>query len=209
MPTRPDIQKGEGFTRTSELLEAMQDDIHTAYETLEADRESQYLRRCVVRSVFSYIESMIECVKAEIKSTIRTGQYLGALTEKEMEVIGTLAIVNGDSGRPMPIDDNIRKTFKIAGKVWDLDFKLDTRGNDFTTFKIAKASRNRLVHPRTYYDIQVTDDDMADHTIAGMWAQKEFHRLMKARVDAVMARVSGKQKAFLEEMRNIGGLRET
>lgn len=209
MPTQPDITKGEGFVRTHDLLQAMQEDISTAYETLEADRESQYLRRCVARAIFSYIDSMIECVKAEVKSAIRTGQFDAELTPKEMEVIGTLAIINGDSGRPMPVDDNIRKTFKIAAKVWDLDFKLDTRGNDFTTFKRAKNSRNRLVHPRTYYDIQVTKDDMYDYTIAGMWAQKEFQRLLKARVDSIMANVSSNHNDLLAEMLSIGGLRKS
>lgn len=63
MPRVPRVDKGEGLIRTYDLLQALGSDIDTAYENLEEDRESQFIRRSVVRAIFSYIEAMIECVK--------------------------------------------------------------------------------------------------------------------------------------------------
>lgn len=194
MPSTPVF--GEGMIRTFDLLKELQADISTAYATLESDRASQYLRRCVVRAVFSYIEAVIETVKVELRSEVRTGLYTGNLTDKEKEALGPLHVVGADeSGKFLPLDANVKRTFKLAAKIWGLeDFKLSTDGEDFRDFLSSKAARNKLTHPRRYYDIQVTDYDMHCHTIAGMWMRAEFHRLLDARVRAI-------ERMFTEEDR--------
>ena len=70
MPGGPNIKLGEGFVRSTELLQELQGDIDHAYGALENDRDSQYLRRCVVRAIFSFIEAAIEFIKVELRSTI-------------------------------------------------------------------------------------------------------------------------------------------
>ncbi|VVE50417.1 hypothetical protein [Pandoraea cepalis] len=189
MPGAPRIDKGEGFIRSHDLLQALRADIDSAYATLENDRESQYLRRCVVRAVFSYIEALVEAVKVELRSTIRLGEYAGELSDKERETLGPLHVIgNTESGKFLPLDTNIKRTFRLAAKVWNLhEFKLSSGGEDFQDFLAAKSARNRLTHPRTFYDIEVTDHDMHCHTIAGMWVQAEFHRLFDVRVRAIVA----------------------
>jgi hypothetical protein len=57
MPGSPRLDLGEGFVRQYELIEQLRNDVYDAYETLENERSSQYLRRCVVRAVFSLIEA--------------------------------------------------------------------------------------------------------------------------------------------------------
>lgn len=187
MPGSPRIDKGEGFIRSHELLQHLREDIDSAYAKLEEDRESQYLRRCVVRAIFSYIEALVECVKVETRSSIRTDQYVGELTDKEKETLGPLAVIGAKLGKIISLEQNIKRTFRLATKVWGIkDFRLDTGGSDFKDFLTAKSARNRLTHPRTFYDIEVTDFDMHCHTIAGMWTQAEFQRLFKARESAMI-----------------------
>lgn len=187
MPSSPRIDKGEGFIRTHDLLEELQSDIHRAYETLENDRESQYLRRCVVRAIFSFIEACIETIKVEVRSNIRTELFTRELTDKEKETLGSLHVI-GDrkADKQLPLDANIKRTFRLAAKIWGLDsYRLTTGGEDFADFLRAKDARNRLTHPKTYYDIQVTDEDMHCHTIAYQWALGEFSRLFRARVEDI------------------------
>ena len=86
MPGIPQI--GEGFVRQQELIEQLREDISSSYAALENDRSSQYLRRCVVRAVFSFIEAAIECIKWELRSTVRTGEFIGQLSDKERETLG-------------------------------------------------------------------------------------------------------------------------
>lgn len=197
MPGAPRVDKGEGLIRTYDLLQALRSDIGTAYENLEEDRESQFLRRSVVRAIFSYIEAMLECVKVEIRSTIRTGLYTENLSQKEQETLGPLAVIGAPSGRFFPLDQNLKRTFKLAAKVWKLNFSLSTDGENFRDFLAAKKSRNKLTHPRTVYDIEVTDDDMHCHTVAGMWVQSEFQKLFDERVNSLCSGLSEEERAAL------------
>ncbi len=185
-PGFPRIDKGEGLIRTYDLLEALQNDIKVSYATLEREKLSQYLRRCVVRAVFSYIEALIECIKVELRSAIRTGAYTAALTDKETDTLGPLAIIGSAPGKFLPLNQNIKRTFRLATKIWSLrNFRLSTGGTDFQAFLTAKSARNRLTHPRTFYDIEVTDDDMHCHSVAGIWARSEFNRLFESRVQSI------------------------
>ena len=198
MPGYPRIDKGEGLIRTHDLLEVLRADIDAAYRALEAERKSQYLRRCVVRAIFSFIEAIVECVKVELRSTVRLGYYPeNALTAKERETLGPLAVIGAPLGKFLPLDQNIKRTFKLATKVWVLDFRLATSGEDFQDFLAAKSARNRLTHPRTFYDVEVTDHDMQCHTVAGMWVQNEFQRLFNARVESLMQGLSDSDRKRL------------
>ena len=188
MPGAPRIAKGEGLIRTYDLLEHLRADIDAGYEALERERDSQYLRRCVVRAIFSYIEAVIECIKVEVRSTIRTDQYRGALTDREKEALGPLTTMGAKPGRFLPLEQNPKRTFELAAKVWMLDeFELQTSGEAHSSFLTAKNARNRLTHPKTYYDIEVTDLDMHYHTVAGMWVQAQFKRLFNARVEKLLS----------------------
>ncbi|MNF38902.1 hypothetical protein D3C84_198630 [compost metagenome] len=198
MPSYPLIDKGEGLICTHDLLEVLRADIDSAYQALEAERESQYLRRCVVRAIFSFIEAVVECLKVELRSTVRLGYYPeNALTLKDRETLGSLTIFGRSSGKFLPLDQNIKRTFKLAAKVWALQFRLSTDGEDYRDFIAAKSARNSLTHPRTFYDVQVTDLDMHCHTIAGMWMQTEFNRLFKARVESLMQALSDPDRKHL------------
>lgn len=198
MPGYPRIDKGEGLIRSHDLLEVLRADIDAAYATLEADRSSQYLRRCVVRAIFSFIEAVVECVKVEVRSTVRLGYFEEAsLTSKELETLGPLAVVGAPPGRFLSLDQNIKRTFKLAAKVWHLKFRLTTGGDDFRDFLSAKSARNRLTHPRTVYDIEINDYDMHYHTIAGRWVEGEFQRLFCARVQSLSEAMSGPERQRL------------
>lgn len=186
MPGSPRVDLGEGFVRGAELIQELSQDIAHAYATLEKDKPSQYLRRCVVRAVFSFIEAAIESIKWELRSSIRTSDFTGTLTEREQETLGSLHVIGPRNDKFLPLDQNLKRTFRLATKVWQLKgFRLDTDGEDFQDFLRAKFARNRLTHPKTLYDIEVNDNDMHCHTIAGMWVQSELRRLYKARVSAL------------------------
>lgn len=118
VPGHPRIDKGEGLIRSHDLLEILRADIDAAYSALETDRASQYLRRCLVRAVFSYIEAVVECVKVELRSTVRTDLYPEAsLTLKAREALDPLAVISAPSGKFLPLDQNLKRTFKLAAKI--------------------------------------------------------------------------------------------
>ncbi|MBK5007998.1 hypothetical protein [Pseudomonas sp. S32] len=205
MPSKPRINEGEGFIRSHDLLEELHADIVTAYSTLEADKGSQYLRRCVVRAVFSFIEAAIECIKVELKYSVRLGYFSEEnLTDKDKETLGSISIFPDQNGKFLPLDTNIKRTFKLASKIWSLDFKLRTDNEDWQDFTAAKNTRNKLTHPRTFYDIQVTDEDMHCHTIAAWWVRREFQRLFKSRIEGLET-LSGPEREKLLRAISLSG----
>lgn len=173
---------GEGLVRSHDLLEALSSDLDIAFEVLEKDKPNQYLRRSVVRAIFSYVEAVIEVIKIEIRCSLRLERPNFELSKKNRELLGSIYSTSPDKGRQVPLEQNLKSTFKLAATVWDLDFQLNSDGDDYRDFLIAKSYRNKLTHPKTYYDIEVTDDDMHYHAIAGMWVEAEFERLMKVRI---------------------------
>jgi len=197
-------QIGEGFVRQQELIEQLREDISSSYAALENDRSSQYLRRCVVRAVFSFIEAAIECIKWELRSTVRTGEFIGQLSDKERETLGSLHVVGARDDKFLPLDQNVKRTFRLAAKIWQLkEFRLNTHGEDFQDFLRAKSARNKLTHPKTVYDIEVTDHDMHCHTIAGMWMQSELVRLVNSRLAALAESLpESDREAFMKDIKN-------
>ena len=190
MPGSPRTDLGEGFVRSAELLRELQKDIADAYEALEQRRESQFHRRIVVRAIFSFIEAAVEAVKNELRSSIRCGEFTLPMTDRDKETLGSIHVVGPRKDKFLPLDQNVKRTFRLATKIWSLKgFALDTSGGDFQDFLLAKSARNRLTHPKTFYDIEVTESDMHCHMIAGMWIQIELGRLHEARIRTLSERL--------------------
>ena len=202
MPGSPRVDLGEGFVRHTELFQELGEDIARAYAALEENKASQYLRRCVVRAVFSFIEAAIESIKWELRSSVRTGEFTGTLTEREKGALGSLHVIGPHDDKFLPLDQNLKRTFRLAAKVWQLKgFRLNTDGEDFQDFLRAKSARNRLTHPKTLYDIVANDYDMHCHTIAGMWVQAELRRLYKARISALAEHFpEAEREQFIKDM---------
>jgi hypothetical protein len=200
VPGSPRIDLGEGFVRSAELLEELRSDITKAYAALETQRDSQYFRRCVVRAIYSFIEATVESIKVELRSTIRCGHYTAPLSDKESEALGSLHVVGPRSDKFLPLDQNVKATFRLASKIWALKgYSLNTQGEDFQDFLRSKSARNRLTHPKTYYDIEVTDFDMHCHTIAGMWMQAELRSLHEARIRSLAEALPAEEReAFVQ-----------
>lgn len=181
MPITPN--PGEGLIRSHDLLEQLNDDVHSSFERLESDRSSMFLRRCLVRSLYAYIEGVLEVIKVEIRSNLRTRVINIKLTKSEAELIGSISY-GRDGDIRFGLLDNFKRTFRLASKVWRLKgFELNTSGEEFATFKRSKKARDKLTHPKTLYDVEVTDLDMSDHAETSIWVRNLFRSLFTLRID--------------------------
>lgn len=208
MPTRPDVSRGKGLVRTYELFEDLQADVIRAYEMLGKRSNSQFLRRTTVRAIFALIEASVEIIKSEVRSTIRVEGGEDHLSKKELEVLGGLSITTRSRDQKLlPLEENLKITFKIAAKIWGLaEFQLDAGGEDYRDFLQAKGARNRLTHPKMYYDTQVSDEDMHCHTVAFRWSCHEFDRLFQNRFRQLLEQLPEEDtKAIINELGHTGG----
>lgn len=181
------MSSGEGLIRTYDLLEHLNDDVVNSFKVLNKKKQSQFLRRSLVRTVFSFLEGIIHILKYELCSEIRRNEVEIELTRKEREVLFEEKERNGEKIKIfIATDDNLKKTFKIAKKIWHLDnYFFNSDGNEYEHFLMAKKARDKLTHPRTYYDIQITDDDMFHMASCFEWIRSEFKELMSAKVEKI------------------------
>ncbi len=88
----------------------------------------------------------------------------------------------------IPIHDNVVKTFKLASKIWELTeyLSINKDGQEYRRFLRAKEIRNRLTHPRTYYDIQITSYEIGLFAHIFKWIRSEFVSLIKEKNENII-----------------------
>ena len=184
MPASPSF--GDGLVRSHDLFRALTEDVNAAYDLLEKDRQSQLLRRSVARAIFAYIEAALECIRIEIRSSVRCGEHPEPLSDREMETLGSLSLLHSGVGKFLPLDQSLKRTFKLAIRIWHLNHRFEAAGEGYRAFIAAKSSRNRLTHPKTFYDIEVTDRDMHFYSVAFVWFRAEFTTLFRKRIESFL-----------------------
>lgn len=174
----------KGLVRPHELLSNLINDVYKAFELLSCDKDSQFLRRVAVRNVFSFLEGIIHILKFQLKKDFRLSYTSYILTVKEKELLYEEKIIkNGKVKIFIPIEKNLASTFKLAVKVWgpkEYNFNLEPDEHNF--FLSAKKARNKLTHPRDFYDIQITDVDMNNITRTFIWIREEFSKLIREKL---------------------------
>jgi len=185
MATYPNLTKGEGLVRSYELLACLTEDSYNSFEQLNKEKDSQYLRRNVVRTTFSFIEGIIQILKFELKAEFRLGRTKIVLTEKEKEILDETRVV-GDKKIPwnIPLDVNFRKTVTLVKKVWTLEKTLiNFSSNEYKTFLFVKNTRNRLTHPRTFYDVEISEQEIVMMAKTFQWLKASFWKIMQAKIE--------------------------
>lgn len=187
MATFPDLYKGEGLIRTYELLSTLTSDVQKDLEYLQKNKEAQNLRRNFVRSTFSFIDGIIQVLKFELKTDIRQENVKSNLTKSESEILYEVRMVNEKKiAWNIPTETNLKKTISITTKVWDLRKDIiDFSSNKYNSFLISKNTRNKLTHPRTYYDLEVSFEEVEQVRITFEWLKEGFAEIMKERIDSM------------------------
>lgn len=194
---------GLRLTRTYDLLNELIDDVHKSFGILEENKKSQYLRRVTVRTVFSFIESIPQIIKYELKKDIIKNKKSIEISKKEEEFLNERKIKNTKEVKfNIPIDENIKETFKLAVKIWKLyDFSVKTDKQQYQEFLNAKNTRNRLTHPKKFHDVMIEDIEMSSIAEAFLFCRDNFSNLMKAKSTSVLKTLPEKyQESMLNEL---------
>ena len=184
MATYPNMNEGEGLTRTYDLYKCLISDVENSFEYWAKNKSSQFLKRNVTRTIFSFIEGIIQILKFEIKADIRFDRIEKALSEKESEIIHNVRFVKGENiPWNIPIEINLKSTITISKKVWNLcDISFDFSSHNYASFLSAKRTRNKLTHPITYYDIQITNDEIELMESTYQWVKSGFVSLLEEKI---------------------------
>jgi len=144
----------------------------------------QHSRRSYIRSLFAMIEGTIYCVKelefAELysreKKDIRT---LVALKETVFEITS-----KGDVSEKVKFvqtSSNLRFMAKCFQYIFGKQLELNVGSSKWDSFIKAIKVRNRITHPKTSTDLQISDDDLHLVTDVNEW----FNEIIKEIIEHV------------------------
>jgi hypothetical protein len=176
-----------------QFWEAICDEGLAAYELL-IERDTPFVRRTFVRTVFAVIEGVTSYMKTTALSKIPADNLTPAETAMLREESFTLDNRGRVQVQPkfVPLDANLRFAFSMFGRAIDREIAVDASGSEWSQFKAAIAVRNRLVHPRWLDDLEVSLEEV-------LYAGSTLNWTMRVLCGALAGKV-GELKERLERL---------
>ncbi|MFO1488701.1 MAG: hypothetical protein U1F83_10395 [Verrucomicrobiota bacterium] len=167
------------------LLQAvavLDSDVNTAREHWLKSPDSQFWRRMLLRCCCASVEGTLSLLK---QVTPHCAEFFDvALTSLEMKILTERRtyVENGvEKTKPafLPFRDNVKETFKAFAKAHTLSSNTDFNTKGFTELCNAFELRNRLMHPKTVFDLGV-DDKALDEAERGLkWFKHSLVKMLE------------------------------
>ncbi len=191
-------------------------DLLSLWATLTADvlesrqalqHPTPFVRRQYIRTVVAKVEGFT----AMLKRLAATSPGANSISPSEHLLLLEQTPVLNDKGRPellkqFPrLEVNLRFAVRTYARVYGVDYDLPVSDHEWDHLCRTIKTRNRLMHPKSQSDLDVTDDELADaHT--GMSWLDDKHRAVQELIIDKMAYDSG---LSAEEVRRFKELRAT
>ncbi len=180
------------ISSTAKELEAvgivLLDDLFRCAPNLDYLRDlDQYSRRQFVRSAFAFMEGLTYSMKQHALGFCADGLYefstgeLSLLQEQAWELDDNGA-VKGRSAN-LSFARNIRFSFAALGRSIGDSFSPSYGDSGWEALQKAAKVRNRLMHPKSASDLDVSNDDIEIVGRGLRWFQRNFVRLCRAVAD--------------------------
>ncbi|HYX72555.1 MAG TPA: hypothetical protein VE732_07275 [Nitrososphaera sp.] len=166
---------------TKPIIE-MLEDVGLAEEALD-EKDTPYARRNYVRALFAMIEGTIFA----LKQTTLTG----GLSAPKLLSVAELAILQevsfdltnkGDvksQTKFFRMAENLRFTASIVSKVFQCNLELSVGTKDWDNFLKAIEIRNRITHPKSSTEFQVSDEEIKVARDVSLWFNQFTHNAVK------------------------------
>tara|TARA_R110002049_G_scaffold95572_5_gene234753 strand:+ start:265 stop:819 length:555 start_codon:yes stop_codon:yes gene_type:complete len=140
------------------------------------------IRRSYVRAVFAFIEGYLYAFK-QISLRISEESEGIKLSPEEIIALKEVEVSIDDSGnikqRSKYIPARKSLVFSIASiaKQHEADFILDKGGQGSEAYQVALKIRDRLMHPKSHRELELTDIELESVQVAYNWFTNELSRL--------------------------------
>ena len=146
------------------LFNALMDDVICAND-IWLERGDEFSHRLYVRTVFASVEGVIQVMKSAALLRDEINE-LPVLTPEELILLKEEEVQTGNNDEVPPkkkktsLLSNFQFTFLTYAKVRGETVKLDKGGQGWQSLNDAIRIRNRLMHPHTLKELQVSQKDM-------------------------------------------------
>ncbi|HTT08813.1 MAG TPA: hypothetical protein VMH34_08490 [Gammaproteobacteria bacterium] len=155
----------------------------------EASRLSQTGRRALVRAVFAFVEGQAYALKQfalDVLGDLLSPAERAVCREESYELADNGSVLV----RSMRLRflQNIRFALTIIPKASNTTFELDVGGAGWRGLRDSLSVRDRLMHPKSAADLEVSDADLDNTMAAFSWMQRETVRLFVDVIKTAWAR---------------------
>lgn len=145
-------------------------DLRFASNCWENDKSNQFWRRTVIRCLLALLEAVLWNMK-NIAPKIASVSEI-QLSNKELDFAE-------DRIWPFPkFRTNLAKSFELFAKVHGLQYSLNCDAG-FDALCLTYELRNRIMHPKTPFDPDVSEKNINDAMLGSKWFSGEFDHLMR------------------------------
>ena len=166
------------------LLRVLSFDLFETYDRLRYEADHQASRRNWARTLCSQIEAFAYSTK-QILADLSEFPF-AKLTPHEVLLLREQSYEIAENGEPklrgekyVQIRTNLKFVAKMCAKAFDLPYVLDTSGSGWSSVDAAFRVRNRLVHPKSFQDMYVTDDELKTIAAASDWFHKTHREVLE------------------------------
>jgi hypothetical protein len=183
------------------LESVLRADVLHAREGLENDDPTEYHRRQYVRAVFAQLEGSTFTLKQ-----LALPSDTSSLTDAELALLRGETYRLNDAGKALvspahlTLASDMRFAFRTYAKSVGLRYELPVTEPGWSALLRAKKIRDRLMHPRTAKDLEVTDPELACTTEAAEWFQRQSQEIAALMMDQI-ARDHGMSDAEVDAFR--------
>jgi hypothetical protein len=143
---------------TMRALQILREDVRFAEEQLNQHKVSheQTCRRTLIRCVCAIVEGTLSLMKA---ATPPAADFFSvSLIDKEIELATGRCKKTGKQLPFLSFQENVKETHKIFMKAHGIQMTINYSDDGFKDLCEMFKLRNKLMHPKTLFDIEVSDD---------------------------------------------------
>lgn len=147
-------------------LMPMIEDAHWAEKALD-NEDNQFTRRAYIRSLFAMIEGSIWVLKQVVlHAPVQQGK-VKRLSAAEYALLSDKTYDLKSNGEPkeqtkyLKLPENFRFTFHVLSKYFMVELYLGIGAVAWDNFLAAQTIRNRITHPKTSAEFEISDADIA------------------------------------------------
>jgi hypothetical protein len=146
---------------------ALREDLDSLLDAYEDDNSNQVLRRSFVRASWAYVEAITHAFKSmtsivvNAKGCVLEPKEVAFLEQSRMDTL-----------------TNIKGIITLVAKVFNVPKRDSGGGTDWRHVEPSIKVRNRLVHPKSVADLQVTDAEWEVHRNGFVWLVHAFDGLL-------------------------------
>lgn len=177
----------------AQLAQLLKQDVDECHRLGKENWENQFWRRSIYRAAFTWIEGTAYQMK---QVAFKTHGLLGTeFSREEIVLLLEESYSLRDNGRVKERHDNYQRTapnlrfaYAAMARGFGCDLELDVGGEGWQMFLEAIATRNRLTHPKSLADLNVTDEELAALAKVIIWFDEHVGALGQVCTASIQAK---------------------